>query len=101
MKTLPVLPATIHLRKMRVAATPKADKAMRDAAMVRMHEMMDIDSRFDGEQNPVPFDGKRMRFFSTASPSEVAARSRARGLRLETGAKQRLRYTPSDREPAE
>ncbi len=36
------------------------DKATRDEASVRMHEMMDTDRRFDEEHNPVPFDGKRM-----------------------------------------
>lgn len=36
------------------------DKATRDEAGVRMHEMMDTDRRFDEEHNPVPFDGKRM-----------------------------------------
>lgn len=36
------------------------DKETRDAAEVRMHEMMDSDERFDENKNPVPFDGKRM-----------------------------------------
>ena len=47
------------------------DKATRDAAMVRMHEMMDTDSRFDEEQNPVPFDGKRMIFGGFAPVVEL------------------------------
>jgi len=38
------------------------DKATRDAAFVRMQEMMKTDPRMNPEQNPVPFDGKRMIF---------------------------------------
>lgn len=38
------------------------DKAVRNAAMARMQEMMKTDDRFDPEKNPVPFDGKRMIF---------------------------------------
>ncbi len=36
------------------------DKATRDGAMGRIHELFEADSRFDPEENPVPFDGKRM-----------------------------------------
>lgn len=36
------------------------DKATRDAAMGKMHELMDTDDRFNPEKNPVPFDGKRL-----------------------------------------
>jgi len=36
------------------------DKTTRDAAMARMHDLMQTDDRFDAEKNPVPFDGKRM-----------------------------------------
>ena len=36
------------------------DKATRDEATVRMHDLMDTDRRFDEQKNPVPFDGKRM-----------------------------------------
>ena len=36
------------------------DKATREEAMVRMHDLMDTDRRFDEKENPVPFDGKRM-----------------------------------------
>ena len=28
--------------------------------MGRIHELFEADSRFDPEENPVPFDGKRM-----------------------------------------
>ena len=38
------------------------DKATRDAAMARMHDMMMTDERFDPEKNPPCFDGKRMIF---------------------------------------
>jgi uncharacterized protein YbaA (DUF1428 family) len=38
------------------------DKATRNAAMGRMHELMKTDERFNPEKNPVPFDGKRMIF---------------------------------------
>jgi uncharacterized protein YbaA (DUF1428 family) len=38
------------------------DKARRDAAMGRMHELAKTDDRFNIEKNPVPFDGKRMIF---------------------------------------
>ncbi|AJQ95647.1 DUF1428 domain-containing protein [Gynuella sunshinyii] len=38
------------------------DKATRDAGMEKMMAMMETDSRFDPEQNPMPFDGKRMIF---------------------------------------
>ena len=42
------------------------DKATRDAAMARMMTMLNgdepIDPRMDPQQNPMPFDGKRMIF---------------------------------------
>jgi len=38
------------------------DKATRDAAMAKMHEMMESDPRFDPKTNPPCFDGKRMIF---------------------------------------
>ena len=38
------------------------DKATRDAAQKKMHEMMETDDRFNPEMNPMPFDGKRMIF---------------------------------------
>lgn len=38
------------------------DKAVRDAAMGKMDEMMKSDDRFNPEKNPMPFDGKRMIF---------------------------------------
>lgn len=38
------------------------DKATRDEAMRRMHELFESDSRFDPEKHPVPFDGRRMIF---------------------------------------
>ena len=36
------------------------DRATREEAMVRMHDLMDTDRRFDEKENAVPFDGKRM-----------------------------------------
>ena len=36
------------------------DKAVRDAQMARIEELMKTDPRFDPEKNPMPFDGKRM-----------------------------------------
>ena len=38
------------------------DKATRDAAMSRMDDLTKNDSRVDPEENPVPFDGRRMIF---------------------------------------
>ena len=38
------------------------DKATRDAQMAALMDPMENDPRFDQEQNPVPFDGKRMIF---------------------------------------
>lgn len=38
------------------------DKATRDAVFAKMEEKMKTDPRFDPEQNPMPFDGKRMIF---------------------------------------
>ncbi len=38
------------------------DKATRDTAMGRMHELAKTDDRFNLEKNPMPFDGKRMIF---------------------------------------
>ena len=38
------------------------DKATRDAAMAKMHEMMESDERFDPKKNPPCFDGRRMIF---------------------------------------
>jgi uncharacterized protein YbaA (DUF1428 family) len=38
------------------------DKATRDAAFTKMHEMMKTDPRMNPEKNPIPFDGKRMIF---------------------------------------
>jgi uncharacterized protein YbaA (DUF1428 family) len=38
------------------------DKATRDAAMAKVHDIMKSDDRFDPEKNPPPFDGKRMIF---------------------------------------
>lgn len=38
------------------------DKATRDAAMAKMHEMMETDERYDPVKNPPCFDGKRMIF---------------------------------------
>jgi len=38
------------------------DKATRDAAMEKIHEMMLNDERFDATKNPPCFDGKRMIF---------------------------------------
>ena len=36
------------------------DKARRDKALERMHEMAKTDPRFDEKQFPVPYDGMRM-----------------------------------------
>ena len=36
------------------------DKATRDKAMSRMEDLMKNDPRMNPEQNPMPFDGKRM-----------------------------------------
>jgi len=36
------------------------DKATRDAAMEKLHEIMSSDPRMDPNTNPMPFDGKRM-----------------------------------------
>ena len=36
------------------------DKPTRDAAMGRMEELMKTDPRMDPENNPMPFDGKRL-----------------------------------------
>ncbi len=47
------------------------DKATRNEARVRMHEMMDSDRRFDEEVNPVPFDGKRMIYGGFATVVEM------------------------------
>ena len=47
------------------------DKATRDKAMERMHELAKTDSRFDPEKNPIPFDGKRMIFGGFESIYEV------------------------------
>lgn len=38
------------------------DKATRDAAFVKMQELMKTDPRMNPEKNPMPFDGKRMIF---------------------------------------
>lgn len=38
------------------------DKATRDAAMAKLHTLMETDPRFDATLNPPPFDGKRMIF---------------------------------------
>ncbi len=38
------------------------DKATRDAAFAKMHEMMETDERMSPAKNPMPFDGKRMIF---------------------------------------
>ena len=38
------------------------NKAMRDAAMGRMNELMKSDDRVNPEKNPMPFEGKRMIF---------------------------------------
>jgi len=38
------------------------DKATRDAAMARLHDMMVTDERFNPKLHPIPFDGKRMIF---------------------------------------
>lgn len=38
------------------------DKATRDSAMERLHEVMKSDDRFNPEKNPPPFDGSRMIF---------------------------------------
>jgi len=38
------------------------DKATRDAAMAKLHDMMEADERCDPKKNPPPFDGKRMIF---------------------------------------
>lgn len=38
------------------------DKATRDAAMAKSHELMKDDERFDPAKNPPCFDGKRMIF---------------------------------------
>ena len=38
------------------------DKATREAAMGRLHTLMETDARFDPNTNPPPFDGKRMIF---------------------------------------
>jgi uncharacterized protein YbaA (DUF1428 family) len=38
------------------------DKATRDAAMARFSELMKTDPRMNPENNPIPFDGKRMIF---------------------------------------
>ena len=47
------------------------DKATRDKAMERMHEMAKTDPRFDMEKNPVPFDGMRMIFGGFESVYEI------------------------------
>ena len=47
------------------------DKATRNEARVRMHEMMRSDRRFDEEVNPVPFDGKRMIYGGFATVVEM------------------------------
>ncbi|MCG6120346.1 MAG: DUF1428 domain-containing protein [Blastomonas sp.] len=53
------------------------DKATRDAAMARMTEMMTdpakADPRMDPENNPMPFDGKRMIFGGFVPVVELAA----------------------------
>jgi uncharacterized protein YbaA (DUF1428 family) len=38
------------------------DKATRDAAMAKTHDLMKTDPRMNPEKNPIPFDGKRMIF---------------------------------------
>ena len=38
------------------------DKATRNAAMGRMEELMKTDARMSPEENPMPFDGKRLIF---------------------------------------
>jgi uncharacterized protein YbaA (DUF1428 family) len=38
------------------------DKAVRDAAMSKMEDLMKTDPRWDPARNPMPFDGKRMIF---------------------------------------
>jgi uncharacterized protein YbaA (DUF1428 family) len=38
------------------------DKATRDVAMSKTTELMKTDARFSAENNPMPFDGKRMIF---------------------------------------
>ena len=38
------------------------DKKTRDAAMAKMEELSKTDPRMSPEQNPMPFDGKRMIF---------------------------------------
>jgi uncharacterized protein YbaA (DUF1428 family) len=40
------------------------DKATRDAAFVKINELMKTDPRMDPAKNPIPFDGKRMIFGS-------------------------------------
>lgn len=47
------------------------DKATRDEATVRMHDLMGTDRRFDEDQNPVPFDGKRMIYGGFATVVEL------------------------------
>jgi uncharacterized protein YbaA (DUF1428 family) len=36
------------------------DKATRDAAMAKMHDLMKTDPRMNPETNPMPFDGQRL-----------------------------------------
>ncbi|KHK91449.1 DUF1428 domain-containing protein [Novosphingobium malaysiense] len=38
------------------------DKATREVQMAALMKLMQTDPRFDPDQNPVPFDGKRMVF---------------------------------------
>ena len=47
------------------------DQETRDAGMERLHELAKTDSRFDPEQNPVPFDGARMIYGGFASVVEL------------------------------
>ena len=52
------------------------DKATRDSAMKTMHEWMEhpehVDPRMDPQQNPMPFDGKRLIFGGFSPVVEVS-----------------------------
>lgn len=56
------------------------DKAVRDAAMGRMEELMKTDDRFNPEKNPMPFDGKRLIYGGFQPVVEQPARRRAAGV---------------------
>jgi len=49
------------------------DKATRDAAYKRMEVLMETDERFNPENNPMPFDGKRMIYGGFAPVVDIKA----------------------------